>query len=361
MSSQKLSLSWVNKDKAVVPNGDGGFDWVERKDPRLSEVRTFTPVQTVGEVTNSTSDNLLIQGDSYDALHALVRIPEYAEQYKGKVKLVYIDPPFNTGQAFVQYEDALDHSIWLTLMKDRLRLIKQLLAPDGSVWVHLDDVEVHRMRLLMDEVFGASGFVATIVWQKRYSRESRPAIGEAHDTILVYSKKPKVWKTTRNKLLRTGAKEYKNPNSDPRGPWRIVPMNAPGTRPNQMYKIEGPDGRIHSPPAGRCWSTIESGYRKLLAEDRIRFGATGKGAPGVLRYLDEDEGITPWTWWTHEEVGHNDEGKKRFKLCFLALTHSQLLSLSDYFNESSTSRRSQMTLCSIALPAQGQRLRLLTK
>ncbi|MGI8647938.1 MAG: hypothetical protein DLM55_02105 [Acidimicrobiales bacterium] len=140
--SGRLTLSWVGKEKALLGTSDGGYEWVERDDPRVVEVRLLHERDTVGEVgptSKAATDNLLIVGDSYDALHALSRTPEYAREYLGKVKLVYIDPPFNTGQAFEHYDDALEHSVWLTMMRDRLLLIRDLLAPDGSVWVHLDD------------------------------------------------------------------------------------------------------------------------------------------------------------------------------------------------------------------------------
>ncbi len=329
---QKLELTWFNKDKALIPTEEGryGYTWVDPKDPRYCETHTLI-VDDVVRGTQSPkeegityseradlppADNLLILGESGDVLEALTRVPEWADKYVGQVKCVYIDPPFNTAQTFANYEDNLEHSIWLTMMRDRLIHLRQLLSDDGSIWVHLDDVENHRMRVLLDEVFGTQGFISTVVWQKRYSRESRPAIGEAHDSIIIYSKNPALWKTVRNKIPRTAAKEYKNPDNDPKGPWRIVPMTAPGTRPNQQYPITGPDGSIHYPPKGRCWSTIQSGYRELLNQERIRFGATGKGAPGILRYLSEDEGLTPWSWWSHPEVGHNDEAKRELMEMF---------------------------------------------
>lgn len=331
---QKLELTWFNKDKALIPTEKGkyGYTWVHPKDPRYFETHTLLIDEVVrGEqslkedgVTYSeradlepTEDNLLIRGESGDVLEALTQVPELADKYVGQVKCIYIDPPFNTAQTFANYEDNLEHSIWLTMMRDRLVHLRKLLSEHGSIWVHLDDVENHRMRVLMDEVFGAGNFISTIVWQKRYSRESRPAIGEAHDSIVVYSKNPLRWKHVRNKVPRATAKEYKNPNDDPRGPWRIVPMTAPGTRANQQYPIEGPDGTIHYPPRGRCWSTVESGYQELLAQGRIRFGTTGKGSPGILRYLSEDEGLTPWTWWPQTEVGHNDEAKRELMEMFL--------------------------------------------
>lgn len=323
----RLELTWTNKDRALLSTGDGKYDYefVDPHDPRVLEVRLLhevdrveaaTPAARPADLPEPTTDNLLITGDAMHALDALTKTPELAAKYLGKVKLVYIDPPFNTGQAFDHYEDNIEHSIWLTLLRDRLRQIKPLLRDDGSVWVHLDDVEVHRCRAVLDEEFGESGFVGTVVWQKRYSRESRPAIGEVHDSLLVYAKNVDRFKAARNKIKRTSAKEYRNPNNDPRGPWRVIPMTAPGTRKNQMYEIEGPDGRIWLPPAGRCWSTIRSGYEALVAADRIRFGISGEGAPGILRYLDEDEGLTPWTWWPHEEVGHTDEAKREIQALF---------------------------------------------
>lgn len=323
----RLELTWTNKDKTLLSMGDGRYDYTfaEPRDPRVQEVRLLREVERIDSATPDdrptdlpapTSDNLLITGDSMHVLDSLLKTPERAAKYLGKVKLVYIDPPFNTGQAFDHYEDNIEHSVWLTMLRDRIRQIKPLLAPDASVWVHLDDVEVHRCRVVMDEQFGAKGFVGTVVWQKRYSRESRPAIGEVHDSILVYAKSVDRFKASRNKIPRVGAKEYRNPNNDPRGPWRIVPMTAPGTRKNQMYEIEGTDGRVWLPPAGRCWSTIRSGYDDLVARDRIRFGISGKGAPGILRYLDEDEGLTPWTWWPHEECGHTDEAKREIQDLF---------------------------------------------
>lgn len=239
----RLELTWTNKDKTLLSMGDGRYDYTfaDPLDPRVQEVRVLHEADRVelekpetrpADLPTPTVENLLITGDAMHVLDSLLKTPEWAEKYLGQIKLVYIDPPFNTGQAFEHYEDNIEHSIWLTMLRDRIRQIKPLLTEDGSVWVHLDDVQVHRCRVVMDEQFGAKGFVGTVVWQKRYSRESRPAIGEAHDSILVYAKNVDRFKMSRNKVARTGAKEYRNPNDDPRGPWRIVPMNAPGTRKN---------------------------------------------------------------------------------------------------------------------------------
>lgn len=308
--SGRLTLDWANKDRVLVSHGESGYEWVDPDDPRATEVRLLDECGRVGEVTGAPGDNLLIRGDSADALRALVRTPEYADEYRGKVKLVYIDPPFNTGQAFEHYDDALEHSVWLGMMRERLLLIRELLAPEGSVWVHLDDAEMAYCKVLMDEIFGRSNFVATVVWQKRYSRENRAAIGDVHDYVLVYSPRGSDWSSVRNRQVRTGAKEYRNPNNDPRGPWRAVPLTAQGYRPNQMYEIIAPNGTKHVPPKGRCWGMIESRYLEMRDAGRVTFGVNGNAQPGIIRYLEEDEGLVPWTWWPHDEVGHTDESKK---------------------------------------------------
>lgn len=319
MTEARLELVWPGKDKfLLVPKDtDGKPVWVERDHPAASEVRLADFTGVVGEVPEDPyAANLLFTGDSLDVLRILCEMPEYRSIYRGKVKLVYIDPPFNTGQAFEHYDDWMEHSTWLSFMRERLLLIRDLLAPDGSVWVHLDDAEQHRMRCLMDEVFGGAGFVATVVWQKKYSRDNRPAIGTVHDSVLVYAKKPEVWKTVRNRIERTAAKEYRNPNNDPRGDWRAVPMTAQGHRPNQMYEVVTPSGVVHRPPKGRCWGMLEEKYLALRDQGLIYFGKDGSAQPGVIRYLADDEGLVPWTWWPHDEVGHTDEAKKEMLALF---------------------------------------------
>lgn len=314
----RLTLSWANKDKALLSHGESGYEWVEQGDARVNEVRLLDQVSLVADAAGTPEDNLLIRGDSLDALRALVRTPEYADVYRGKVKLVYIDPPFNTGQAFEHYDDSLEHSVWLGMMRERLVLIRDLLAPDGSVWVHLDDAEMAYCKVLMDEIFGRSNFVATMVWQKRYSRENRPAIGTAQDYILVFTANAGTWKESRNLIPideRT-RKQYRNPNADPRGPWRTIPMNAMGYRPNQMYDIVAPSGNIKRPPAGSCWKYVPETFERLKAEGRIYFGSDGDAQPAMIRYLDEVPGLVPWTWLPHEEVGHGDEAKREIQSIF---------------------------------------------
>jgi adenine-specific DNA-methyltransferase len=314
----RLELTWTNKDLSLLAHEDGSYEWVPPTDYRVAEVRLLREAGTVGD-SSAADDNVLVRGDALNALNSICQIPGYADRYLGKVKLAYLDPPFNTQQSFLQYDDALEHSVWLTMMRDRLLQVKELLSPAGSVWVHCDDSEQAHLRVLMDELFGRKSFIATIVWQKRYSRENRPAIGTVHDYILVYAPMGGDWKHVRNKLTRTKAKEYRNTNNDPGGPWRPVPMTAQGDRKNQKYEIVSPTGVSHRPTKGRCWSMIEETFKALLADGpvdppsrigRIYFGLDGSAQPNVIRYLSEDEGLTPWTWWPHGEVGHNDEAKK---------------------------------------------------
>jgi adenine-specific DNA-methyltransferase len=261
--------------------------------------------------------------------------------YAGKVKLVYIDPPYNTGQDFIYPDNFADplaaylqltgqqdaagnlltsnpetsgryHSAWLSMMLPRLFLARQLLRDDGVLFVSIDDHEVHHLRMLMNEIFGEENFVACCIWQKRYSRENRGIIGDVHDYIVVYARNIECFAEVRN-LLPLDAESrshYRNPNNDPNGPWQSVSFSAQGYRPNQMYTIVAPNGTKHKPPEGRCWAFIEPEYKKLFAAGRIWFGADGTGVPRLIRYLSEVEGLVPWTWWPHEEVGHTDEAKK---------------------------------------------------
>lgn len=296
--SGRLTLSWVNKDQALVPTDSGGYEWVERHDPRVTEVRLLHQLGRVGDVTNTLGDNLLILGDSYDALHALVRTSEYAAQYRGKVKLIYIDPPFNTGQAFEHYDDALEHSVWLGMMRERLLLIRELLSPDGSVWVHLDDVEVAYCRVLLDQIFGRRAFVSSIIWQKRTTRDNRAAFSSSHDYLLVYSPKGgAVWKESRNRLSDDG--EYSNPDNDPNGPWRSIPMSAQAghATTSQFYAVTTPAGVIHDPPDGRAWTYTEQRFRELLLSGRVYWPRAGSGRPRLKRYQFEETGLVPDTIW----------------------------------------------------------------
>jgi adenine-specific DNA-methyltransferase len=292
------TLHWLNDEEARKVSSEIPYRLLEA-DPKLS-------------YGDPNSENMLIQGDNLEALKAL--LPYYA----GQVKCIYIDPPYNTQSAFAHYNDNLEHSIWLSTIYPRLEILRDLLADDGSIWVSIDDSEAHYLKILMDEIFGRENFVVSNVWQKRYSRENRGAIGDVHEYVVVYAKNPDIFKIRRNKIPPTAEqlKIYKNPNNDPKGPWRGIPMTAQGYRPNQMYPITTPTGVVHYPPEGRCWSMIESEYIRLLDEGRIYFGKDGNSQPNVIRYLSEIEGFIPWTWWPSDEVGHTDESKKEMHSLF---------------------------------------------
>lgn len=280
------------------------------------------------------SGNLIVQGDNLVALKAL--LPYYA----GQVKCIYIDPPYNTGNEGWVYNDNVNsplirewlgktvgkegetldrHDRWLCMMYPRLALLKNFLNQDGSIWISMDDSEISLLRVLMDEIFGPERFVACNVWQKRYSRENREAIGDVHEYILVYAMDRDRFKATRNKLA-LGEKQlsvYKNPNKDSRGQWRAVSLSAQGFRPNQMYEIVSPvTGKQHCPPEGSCWKVIETEYKRLLSDNRIYFGKDGNAVPSRIQFLKDIDGMVPWTWWPHEEVGHTDEARKEIQGLF---------------------------------------------
>ncbi len=310
------------------------LDWIGKK--AVLNHHREVPYRLLGcdsslSVGDPDAGNLLVQGDNLLALKAL--LPYYA----GKVKCIYIDPPYNTGNENWVYNDAVNspemrqwlgkvtgretedltrHDKWLCMMYPRLSLLKEFLSNDGSIWLSIDDSEVASLRYLMDEIFGRQRFVACNVWQKRYSRENREAIGDVHEYVLVYAMVPKRFKELRNKLS-LGEKQlavYKNPNNDQRGRWRAVSLSAQGFRPNQMYEIVSPiTGKKHRPPEGSCWKVIESEYQRLLDDNRIYFGKDGNAVPSRIQFVKDIDGMVPWTWWPHEEVGHTDESRKEIQ------------------------------------------------
>lgn len=314
----RLELTWTNKSKQLLATDEGSYQWIDPSDYRVAEVRLLKELQTISATASSrrASANLLICGDALHGLTSLAKIPEYAKEYANKVQLIYIDPPFNTKQNFSRYLDNLEHSVWLTMIRDRLKQMQSLLAPTGSIWVHLNQDEVHYCKVMMDEIFAREAFVAEVVWQKRTSRENRAAIGSAHDTILVYAPVGSIaWKKYRNRLPDTGS--YANPDNDPRGPWRSIPMTAQGTRRNQMYTIYTPDGRSVDPPKGRCWSMVEREYERLLQQGNIYFPRKGPGRrPRVKAFPQDSTGFVPMTWWPAEECGTTETAKKEILTMF---------------------------------------------
>lgn len=334
-SKQLLELTWFNKNKALIPSEEGryAYEWVDPKDPRYCETRTLVVDEVVAGVQSPkeegaqyseradfepTEDNLLVLGESGDVLEALTRVPELREKYLGKVKCIYIDPPFNTAQTFANYEDNLEHSVWLTMMRDRLVHLRKLLSDDGSIWVHLDDVENHRMRVLMDEVFGSGNFVAEVVWQKVYSpKNSAKYLSIEHDVVIVFAKNKEVWRP--NDLPRSAGSDakYTNPDNDPRGPWKPGDFSANKPYSKGIYPITTPSGRvIPGPPQGRYWRSSLETLKKLDADNRIWWGKEGNNSPAPKRFLSEVRGAVPQTIWTYESVGHNQTAKNEIQALF---------------------------------------------
>jgi len=291
--NQRLELTWVGKD--IRPRLEPR---ILLEDPALS----YHASHRVSE--SDIFDNILIQGDNLLALKAL------EAEYAGKVKCVFIDPPYNTGSAFTHYDDGLEHSIWLSMMRDRLEIIRRLLSEDGSLWITIDDNEAHYLKVMCDEIFGRGNFVANVVWQKRTSADIRATLGAGHDNVLVYAKNVERFSVNKIPKTDTQVSMYKNPDNDSRGPWASSDYTAQGFRPNQMYKISTPGGSEYYPPQGNCWKNIESVFLELVADNRIWFGKDGKGVPRRKTFLSESEGNTAWTWWPNNEVGHTQEAKK---------------------------------------------------
>ena len=292
------------------------LDWLGRPDAFTQAARVpyrlLTPVSTHGNPARA-ADNLLIQGDNLEALKSLLPF------YRGQVKCIFIDPPYNTKSAFEHYDDNLEHAQWLTLMLPRLQLLRELLRDDGSIWVTIDDHEGHYLKVLMDEVFGRGNFVTTVLWRKNYSPKSTARhFSEDHDYVLVYAKSGETWLP--NLMPRTDRQDdaYKNPDSDPRGPWKPSDLSARNFYSLGTYSIQCPGGRrIDGPPSGRYWSISEENLWRLHSENRIWWGRGANNVPAVKRFLSEvKEGVVPQTWWSYEDVGHTQDAKKEVVALF---------------------------------------------
>ena len=302
---QKLELTWIGKDEereAIEPR-------ILIEDPKYS-------------YGDTESGNMLIHGDNLLALKAL------EQEYSGKVKCIYIDPPYNTGSAFEHYDDGIEHSIWLSLMRERLEILYNLLdKKDGSIWISLDDTEQAYCKVLCDEIFGRNNFVANVIWEKKYSPQPNATwLSDSHDFIIVYARNKETWRP--NPLPRTEDmnSRYKNIDNDPRGPWKAGDCSVSltsGQRGAQyartgvsdgIYEITTPSGRSIFPPIGNCWRFSKERFAELVADNRIWFGKEGNNVPAIKRFLtDVKEGTTPMTIWKYTEVGHNQDAKKEVK------------------------------------------------
>jgi adenine-specific DNA-methyltransferase len=298
---QKLELTWIGKENRA------------KLEPRILLEEPERSYHAAQRVTDSDIyDNLLIHGDNLLALKAL------EQDYAGKVKCIFIDPPYNTGSAFEHYDDGIEHSLWLSLIRERLEVLKRLMSEDGSLWITIDDNEAHYLKVLCDEVFGRTNFVANLIWEKRTSRENRRVFSFNHDHILVYAQSKQRFEQSRNPLSLNEEvlSRYKNPDNDPRGPWQSVSANAQAghATKSQFYTLTLPSGRKVDPPKGRCWLYTFEKMQSEIAANNIWFGIDGDNAPRLKKFLrdNEDKGLTPETIWSAAEVGTNDDAKKAF-------------------------------------------------
>lgn len=311
---QKLELTWIGKDKRprLEPRillEDKALSY--RADNPITSAQAEIPFD---EQDNNTPpkfshNNLLIHGDNLLALKAL------EQQYAGKVKCVFIDPPYNTGSAFTHYDDGVEHSLWLSLMRDRLEAIRTLLAEDGSLWITIDDNEAHYLKVLCDEVFGRSNYKTTITWQRKYSVSNNfQGIATICDFVLVYAKSEQF---KNNLLPRTeeSVARYSNPDNDPRGPWKSVDylnQAIPEKRRNLCYDIINPYTGLIIKNTKKAWKYDPQTHQRHVDENRIWWGKEGSNTvPALKLFLSEvRDGMTPHNWWPHDEVGHTDEAKK---------------------------------------------------
>ena len=326
------------------------FTWPDKKKAMLAAnapiTATLRPVVADSVGKDGTpggfdSENLYIEGDNLEVLKLL------QETYLGKVKMIYIDPPYNTGNDFVYEDDFAQsaayymdnsgqydeegnrlvtntesngrfHTDWLNMIYPRLKLAKDLLADNGAIFISIDENEMDNLRKICDDIFGESNFIGQFIWQRRTSPDMRKLVSTAHDYIVTYGKNTGNLSNTINKVRLTekDAANYSNPDNDPRGPWASSDFTAQGFRPNQMYEITTPGGAKYTPPEGRCWKNIESEFLKQCEEGRMWFGKDGMGIPRRKTYLSEREGKNVWTWWPNSEVGHSQEATQEVKNLF---------------------------------------------
>jgi len=344
----RVRINAAGLQQAIDPSNPAGLQveedgyelrWVGKREAYHS---AFVPVQKIinplpleSKHWDSTG-NVLMRGDNLDALRLL------RHSYFGKVKLIYIDPPYNTqSDSFIYCDDfsakqsevleqlgysadnidyikniygARTHSGWLSFMYPRLLLAKDLLRDDGVIFISIDDNEQAQLKLLCDEVFGQENFVASIAWKKRSSPDARDTVGSIHDWILCYVKEAEKIKTAIGKMPLSAERvdSYINPDNDPRGVWASVDMTGMTGRATkeQYFNVTLPSGRLIKPPKGRSWGLAERTFLELHADNRIWFGQTGDNVPRIKRFLSESDGQVVPSFWDMSDGGSNDEAKK---------------------------------------------------
>jgi adenine-specific DNA-methyltransferase len=299
---QKLELTWIGKENRP------------KLEPRILLEETEKSYHAAHRVSKKdVFDNRLIFGDNLLALKAL------EQEFTGKVKCVFIDPPYNTGSAFTHYDDGVEHSIWLSLMRDRLELIRRLLSKDGSLWITIDDNEAHYLKVLCDEVFGRFNFVANVVWQKKYTvANDSKWLSENHDHVLVYAFDKETWRPFRLGRSNEMNERYRNPDDHPKGPWKSTPLYAKrtGSEKERAFTYQFKNGVRWSPPRGSSPRFPEDALRRMDENDEIWFGADGSAIPTRKTFLSElkIEGTPAPTIWLHTEAGNNHEAREEVKM-----------------------------------------------
>ncbi|WP_414473569.1 site-specific DNA-methyltransferase [Microvirga sp. M2] len=297
---QRLELTWIGKEERP------------KLEPRILLEEPSRSHVGMNSKEGDLFDNSIIFGDNLLALKAIER------NYSSRIRCVYIDPPYNTGSAIEEYNDGLEHSLWLSLMRDRLHLLRELLTDDGSIWINLDDNEAHYARVLCDEIFGRRNFVSTVVWQKKYApKADTKFISSSHDFILVYAKDIDRLRLNRIPKDEKQVSRYTNRDNDPRGPWKAGDVLRNEARDYAIFPVTLPSGRQVMPPSGTSWRYTKDKFADLVADNRIWFGVDGDARPALKRFLSEvTDTIPAQSIWTFQEVGHNDEAKKESRALF---------------------------------------------
>lgn len=298
---QRLELTWIGKEERP------------HLEPRILLEDGDKSYHAKAQVTNNDIfDNILIRGDNLLALKSL------EQDYTGQVKCVFLDPPYNTGSAFEHYDDGVEHSLWLSLMRDRLEIIARLLSKDGSLWITIDDNEAHYLKVICDEILGRANFVANVVWQKKYTVSNDAKwLAETHDHVLVYAKNKEVWRP--NRLERTAEMDsrYRNPDNHPKGPWKATPLYAKrtGSEKEQAFTFRFKNGVVWTPPRGTSPRFPADALRQMDENDEIWFGNDGDANPSRKTFLSELKLAEPPapTVWLHADAGNNHEAREEVK------------------------------------------------
>lgn len=298
---QRLELTWIGKE--IRP----------KLEPRILLEDTDKSYHAAHRVSeNDIFDNRLIFGDNLLALKAL------EQEFTGKVKCIFIDPPYNTGSAFEHYDDGVEHSIWLGLMRDRLEILRNLLSEDGSLWITIDDNEAHYLKIMCDEIFGRSNFVTNVIWQKKYTvANDAKWFSENHDHILIFAKNKDIWRPYRLERTSEMDERYRNPDNHPKGVWKSTPLYAKrtGSQKEQAFSFQFKNGVVWTPPKGTSPRFPAETLRRLDENDEIWFGTDGKANPSRKTFLSELKisGTPPATIWQHTDAGNNHEAREEVK------------------------------------------------